>query len=108
MWIPIRRTARNYRAICNAPGDKHDLNITDFAENRKSTFGNLPSHDRSMTFSQQMQIFQEKMTPGFINPRGSHASLIARMAAISATERDSPRWDAFSRPMPCSAEIDPP
>ncbi len=45
--------------------------------------------------------------PGFKIPFGSSARFSRRITSISAAVRDSDRKGFFSRPMPCSAEIDP-
>ena len=51
---------------------------------------------------------QVNRTPGLRRPIGSSAVLMARMAPISCAERLSDRRGTLARPMPCSAEIEPP
>src|SRR5690606_5978625 len=50
----------------------------------------------------------QNILPGFRMLPGSRAALIMRMAAISSAVREWSRKVFFARPMPCSAEIDPP
>lgn len=52
------------------------------------------------------QVIQNSL-PGFRIPCGSSACLIARIAAISAGEREIGRNSRFNKPMPCSADTDP-
>ncbi len=53
-------------------------------------------------------IAQVNRTPGLRRPAGSSAVLMARMAPISCAERLSGRRGTLARPIPCSAEIEPP
>ncbi len=49
----------------------------------------------------------QNIRPGFSKPLGSRAFFSERMSATSLSLRVTPRNGRFSRPMPCSAEIEP-
>ncbi len=69
----------------------------------RAPMGHHQCHDRLLSESLTVNN-----TPGFSRSRGSHARLIARIAAISLSERDVLNHCVFARPMPCSADTAPP